>query len=82
MALRHYRRALLQWPSDVLRPEISFQKAILRRIDNEIRSTAGAASEEARTYVTRNLDQARELDQANALYSCIESRYSKRVNHI
>ena len=74
MALRHFRRALLHWPPDVLRPELSFRKVISRRVGME---ESGQDSKRP----SLDPDMSGNLEQANALFSFLENRYSKRVRH-
>lgn len=84
VAFQHYRRALAQWPADVLRPEVSFRKAIGNRTEGRFRVAKdepdqigkGSAEVKALPPVWK---ESSELEQVNALYSLLEDRYSKRV---
>ncbi|KAI4094851.1 MAG: hypothetical protein LQ348_006586 [Seirophora lacunosa] len=83
---RHYQRALAQWPIDVLRPQVSFQGSMRRRIEKQFGpsnndKTAYDPSKESKdTLVTplKPSDEGAELDQVNVLYSFLEDRYSKK----
>ncbi|KAF2433718.1 hypothetical protein EJ08DRAFT_628366 [Tothia fuscella] len=61
---KHYSRILQSWPKDPLRPEVSFQKVIERRL-----AAAQTVSPES---------EATELRNINALYSLLDNRYRKK----
>ncbi|KAL9103316.1 MAG: hypothetical protein Q9163_001622 [Psora crenata] len=83
---KHYQRILSSWPIDPLRPEVSFQKAIQRRVDTRLKPTTAlaqdstASHEEAQPTVPppKALDEKDELAQVNVLYSFLENRYAKK----
>lgn len=86
VAFKHYQRALAQWPVDLLRPEVSFQKVMRRRIDKRfhpaiIRPQDNVVANGALASVppAPRLDEKAELEQANVLYSFLENRYTKKV---
>lgn len=62
---KHYSRILSQWPKDLVRPEVQFQKVIQARATKA--STLAEGQETA------------ELRNVNALYSLLSNRYSKKV---
>ncbi|KAL8846363.1 MAG: hypothetical protein Q9221_008542 [Calogaya cf. arnoldii] len=69
---RHFQRVLAQWPVDILRPQVSFQAAMRRRVDKLIEpSPAGETIHDPRK------EQA-QLEQVNVLYSFMENRYAKK----
>ena len=83
---KHYQRLLNQWPVDLLRPEVSFQKVLQKRIDNSLKpSTApsqdNVVSNQAQATVPTPLpfDEKGEIEQVNVLYSFLENRYTKKV---
>ncbi|KAL9003081.1 MAG: hypothetical protein Q9188_004034, partial [Gyalolechia gomerana] len=84
---RHWQRALAQWPVDLLRPQISFQNVMHRRMDKQLgpSDTKGVsydpAKESTDTLVTplKPSNKNAELEQVNVLYSFLENRYSKKV---
>ncbi|KAL8984946.1 MAG: hypothetical protein Q9205_001222 [Flavoplaca limonia] len=86
VAHRHFQRALAQWPIDILRPQVSFQHVMRRRIDKQLepstpdKSTYDPAKESKDTLVTslKPYDEQAQLAQVNALYSFMENRYSKK----
>jgi len=73
IAYKHYLRALSRWPVDALRPETQFQNAVRRRIGKQFLPTS--ASKDSGTPV---MNEMAELEQANALYSLLENRYSNK----
>ncbi|KAL8762029.1 MAG: hypothetical protein Q9184_001921 [Pyrenodesmia sp. 2 TL-2023] len=83
---RHYQRALAQWPVDVLRPQVSFQDVMRRRIDKQFgpskteNSAYDPTKESQDTLATplKPRNEAEELEQVNVLYSFLENRYSKK----
>lgn len=83
---KHYQRILTQWPVDLLRPEVSFQKAIQRRIDTRLKPSTTAPEDnvvfnQAQATVPTKVafDEKGELEQVNVLYSFLENRYTKTV---
>ena len=83
---KHYQRLLTQWPVDLLRPEVSFQKAIQRRIDTRLKPPTTAPEDnvvfnQAQATVPTKVafDEKGELEQVNVLYSFLENRYTKTV---
>ena len=89
LAYKHYQRALSQWPIDLLRPEMSFQKAMRRRIDMKFHlsnrrpqdNVVGNGAEATVPAASKPLENA-EIEQVNVLYSFLEDRYLKKVNII
>ena len=83
---RHYERILAQWPVDALRPNVSFEKAMRRRIARRL-EPANATPEinvvakeaQASVPVATKFNEQAELEQVNALYSFLENRYSQKV---
>lgn len=73
-ALRHYQRALAQWPADILRPDMSFSATMMRRANQRFPSAASQSSSS-----TPTVSEEAELAQVNALYSLLENRYTKKV---
>lgn len=83
---KHYQRIIAQWPVDLLRPEVSFQKTIQRRIDTHLKPSTtppqdNVVSNEALATVPTPVpfDEKGELEQVNVLYSFLENRYTKKV---
>lgn len=84
MALKHWARIIKRWPVDKIRPEsVSFQTNMQRRIDR----VTSPSLNEAATSVKGNqalvsaappgeLNEQKEMKQANALYTLLENRYS------
>ncbi|KAL8659315.1 MAG: hypothetical protein Q9226_000488 [Calogaya cf. arnoldii] len=72
VAYRHFQRVLAQWPVDILRPQVSFQVVMRRRVDKIL----GHSSTGETTYDPRK-EQA-QLEQVNVLYSFMENRYAKK----
>ncbi|KAJ2969179.1 hypothetical protein NUW58_g10048 [Xylaria curta] len=58
---RHILRALSQWPSATIRPEVQFQAVLRKRFEQP----------------NTNLTEEEQLKQANALYSLLENRYKR-----
>lgn len=86
LVYKHYQRALAQWPVDLLRPEVSFQRAMQRRIDRrfaartqQLQTPRGAKDSPTPTTSPAALDEKAELEQVNVLYSFLENRYTKKV---
>ncbi|KAI4729973.1 hypothetical protein E4T49_02185 [Aureobasidium sp. EXF-10728] len=71
-ASKHYARILSKWPVDRLRPEISFQSVLKKRLEAAPVAHLNEANT-ARTQPPKPRDEAREV---NALYSLLENRYS------
>ncbi|QDS77865.1 hypothetical protein FKW77_000214 [Venturia effusa] len=61
---KHYSRILSQWPKDLIRPEVQFQKVIQTRAANAATIHEGEVTAE--------------LKNVNALYSLLDNRYSKK----
>ena len=87
LAYKHFQRALAQWPKDILRPQVSFQKSMQQRIDRHFspsdhRLNGKEIKNDALTTVPSALkvDETAELEQANVLYSFLENRYTKKVS--
>ncbi|KAL8789064.1 MAG: hypothetical protein Q9213_001327 [Squamulea squamosa] len=83
---RHFQRALAQWPVDILRPQVSFQDTMRRRIEKQLgpltTDTAlydpSKESEDTLATPLKPNDEQAQLEQANALYSFLENRYSRK----
>ncbi|CAD0017872.1 unnamed protein product, partial [Aureobasidium pullulans] len=71
-ASKHYARILSQWPVDRLRPEISFQSVLKKRLE----AAPVAQVNQANTAQTQAPKARNELREINALYSLLENRYS------
>ncbi|THX37582.1 hypothetical protein D6D10_05769 [Aureobasidium pullulans] len=71
-ASKHYARILSQWPVDRLRPEISFQSVLKKRLQ----AAPVAQVNQANTAQTQAPKARNELREINALYSLLENRYS------
>ncbi len=80
-ALKHYQRALAQWPKDALRPDVSFIKAMQTRMEQRFgpQIKTGEVPISPSSPSAPGPDEALELEQANALYSFLENRYAKKV---
>ena len=83
---KHYQRILTQWPVDRLRPEVSFQKIIQRRIDTQLKPSTtqpqdNVVSNQAQATIPSPVpfDEQGQLEQVNVLYSFLENRYQKKV---
>ena len=69
-----------RWPKDKLRPECQFPDAIRRRVDRRFLPAPAADTPGAAQAVAPGpVDEKFELEQANALYSLLENRYSLQV---
>ncbi|KAL8717052.1 MAG: hypothetical protein Q9225_005671 [Loekoesia sp. 1 TL-2023] len=87
IAYRHWQRALAQWPIDLLRPQISFQNVMRRRIDKQFgpsdtkETSYDPVKESKDTLVTplKPSNESAQLEQVNVLYSLLENRYFKKV---
>ncbi|KAF1817664.1 hypothetical protein P152DRAFT_445710 [Eremomyces bilateralis CBS 781.70] len=73
---RHYARISSLWPTDPLRPQITFQSAIQFR--ESLASPQPAAESVQSSTPAAPLDGQRELRNANALYSLLDNRYMKK----
>ncbi|MCJ1429094.1 hypothetical protein MMC29_007007 [Sticta canariensis] len=91
IVFKHYQRVLAQWPVDLLRPEVSFQDVMRRRIDKRLLplSSSSATPLQPQDKVRANdalatpaprqpFDEKRELEQVYVLYSLLENRYHKK----
>ena len=81
VAYKHYIRALSRWPKDNLRPECQFQDIMRRRLDERFLPASSPDVANAGKVIssTSPIDEKVEMEQANALYSLLENRYSKTV---
>ncbi|KAI9773340.1 MAG: hypothetical protein M1840_007555 [Geoglossum simile] len=70
-AYKHYLRALRRWPIDILRPELSFQTTVRRRVDARLLPPRTPSA-------SQPIDETAELAQVNALYSLLENSYSRK----
>ncbi|KAL8725363.1 MAG: hypothetical protein Q9166_007423 [cf. Caloplaca sp. 2 TL-2023] len=85
---RHFQKALAQWPVDILRPQVSFQNVMRRRIDKQFgpsssQKTSYDPANEFKDTLANPLKPHNEhalLQQANALYSFLENRYAKKAS--
>ncbi|KAF1352003.1 hypothetical protein BDV97DRAFT_397059 [Delphinella strobiligena] len=77
---KHYTRLLTKWPVDRLRPEISFQDVLRKRIaaapTPQINPANTAQAEVPSSANVARSTPAAELREINALYSLLENRYS------
>ena len=75
---------------DLLRPEVSFQEVMRRRIDKRLLPSSSHTPQQPQDKVRANdalatpvpsqpFDEKGELEQVNVLYSLLENRYSKKV---
>ncbi|KZF24553.1 hypothetical protein L228DRAFT_245517 [Xylona heveae TC161] len=82
IAYRHYLRILRRWPKDLLRPEVTFQNAMRKRLEQRFGPSAVAANPQdkaaEKSITPSQLNETAELAQVNALYSLLENRYSKK----
>ena len=83
---KHYQRIIASWPVDALRPEVSFQTTLRRRIDrglsdNRPPSANNISANDAQVTIPtpRPFNEKGELEQVNSLYSLLENRYTKKV---
>ncbi|KAF2155319.1 hypothetical protein K461DRAFT_319745 [Myriangium duriaei CBS 260.36] len=74
---KHYARIASQWPKDVLRPEVQFQKLLNARIANAPSVDAQREELLGKVLGSKPSPRAPELSEVNALYSLLENRYSK-----
>lgn len=89
MAYRHYQRALAQWPVDLLRPEVSFQKAMQQRINRRVlpstkRREDNVVANGVQAIVPTPVDSKNkdELEQVNVLYALLDNRYTEKVSTV
>ncbi|MCJ1274181.1 hypothetical protein MMC21_001976 [Puttea exsequens] len=82
---RHYQRIINNWPVDLLRPDVSLQKALQYRIDTKLKPSRSllqnnVIANEAQATVPTPVpfDEKSELEQVNVLYSFLENRYTKK----
>ncbi|KAH0282197.1 hypothetical protein M436DRAFT_67265 [Aureobasidium namibiae CBS 147.97] len=71
-ATKHYTRILQQWPVNRLRPELTFQALLKKRIEAAPVAQVNETNT-ARAQPPKPRHEAREI---NALYSLLENRYS------
>lgn len=80
--MKHWSRIIQKWPVDKVRPEtVSFQHLMKKRLDKY--QNPGKAAESAKIQgneanvqpVNLTWNEAKEMKQANALYSLLENRY-------
>ena len=76
---KHYRHALAQWPVDLLRPEVSFQKAMQQRIERWC-VLPKTDYPDGETGMFRTPPYRSEADQVNVLYSFLEDRYMQKAS--
>ena len=83
---KHYQRVLLQWPVDALRPNVSFQETMRKRIahrlePSRVKPEENVVANEAQATVptTPKVNEKSELEQVNVLYSFLDNRYTKKV---
>ena len=89
IAYKHYLRAFSRWPKDALRPESQLQDAIRKRVDRQLLPQSSATTTQTQTQTPpgaggafpKLADERVELEQANALYSLLENRYSRKVSN-
>ncbi|KAI9844924.1 MAG: hypothetical protein M1837_005210 [Sclerophora amabilis] len=84
---KQFLRALNYWPKDLLRPHISFQDTMRQRIEKRSLPSAQQVKSESSSKVggtaasatdTVSPSDKAELEQAFALYSMLENRYSQK----
>ena len=85
--VKHYQRILASWPVDILRPEVSFQKAIQHRINIGLGTSKSSSEQdvtgnEAQVMAAspKPYSEQTELEQVNALYSLVENKFMKKVS--
>jgi hypothetical protein len=87
MIYKQYQRVLGRFPADILRPTVSFQDAMQRRIDKRFGVASKFVQEAAsKVKVSPAVNEATvatserdEVEQLNALCSLLENRYMKKV---
>ncbi|MCJ1344567.1 hypothetical protein MMC31_002770 [Peltigera leucophlebia] len=79
---KHYQRTLAKWPVDLLRPEVSFQTVMRRRIDKRFLPHAsqpmigaGINGTSVAPAQGQHFEEKAEFEQVNVLYSLLENRY-------
>lgn len=77
---KHYQRALSLWPKDRLRPDCQLQDVLLRRVNKTFLPTPAFSPETGEEVDAPAIDEARELEQVNALYSLLDGRYAGKVS--
>ncbi|KUJ10649.1 uncharacterized protein LY89DRAFT_247911 [Mollisia scopiformis] len=79
IAYKHYIRALSRWPKDNLRPDCQFQDVMRKRLDRRfIPASSPNTPNAAQAVANSAIDEKMELEQANAIYSLLENRYSRK----
>ncbi|PBP19713.1 hypothetical protein BUE80_DR009437, partial [Diplocarpon rosae] len=79
IAYKHYIRALSRWPKDELRPECQLSDAVRRRVEQRFLPASSETAPKAGQRIAGSpIDEKLELEQANALYSLLENRYSRK----
>ncbi|CAL3971788.1 unnamed protein product [Diplocarpon coronariae] len=79
IAYQHHLRALARWPKDELRPGCQLPDAVRRRVEQRFLPVSSETAPGATQRIAASpLDEKRELEQANALYSLLENRYSRK----
>lgn len=92
IVFKHYQRVLALWPVDLVRPEVSFQDVMRRRIEKRLLPLSSSSTTPlqpqdkvrandalATPAPNQQFDEKRELEQVNVLYSLLENRYHKMV---
>ncbi|KAI9841586.1 MAG: hypothetical protein M1838_003503 [Thelocarpon superellum] len=81
-AYKHFLRIINRWPKDILRPEVSFEKALRRRVDAQFlpKPPTGVGKDGAplASATPAPIAEAAALKEANVLYSLLENRYSNK----
>ncbi|GAB7352144.1 hypothetical protein MBLNU459_g2634t1 [Dothideomycetes sp. NU459] len=72
---KHYTRILSRWPVDQLRPELTFQNLLKKRIA-AAPGPHGAEHNTAQAVIPSPRDPAAELREVNALYLLLDNRYT------
>ncbi|KAJ9666018.1 hypothetical protein H2201_003929 [Coniosporium apollinis] len=81
---KHYARIISLWPKDLLRPTVSFQAALQKRIPQDPASSSSSSTHptpprEASVPLSKSpIDPKAEERNINALYSLLDNRYSKK----
>ncbi|KAF2237466.1 hypothetical protein EV356DRAFT_16834 [Viridothelium virens] len=83
IAAKHYERILQAWPKDLLRPTVSLQKLLQKRLENQnpepaVGSPASGSPASSPSLKQTAFSEGAELRQINALYSLLDNRYSKQ----
>ncbi|KAI9738335.1 MAG: hypothetical protein M1834_008833 [Cirrosporium novae-zelandiae] len=79
---KNWLRALSRWPADPLRPDVSFQKAMLRRVEKHF-NPATTVSENSTTKnpaqsTVVKVNKAVEMQQLNMLNAFLDNKYQKK----